>query len=79
MRIPSIIEKSCCFYIRQKNFELYISHECTRRTLRNDASCSKIPTSSVLQGHEKYCGDFAETPDCVRETWRENKRKSQYP
>ena len=34
--------------------ELYISRECTRRALRNDASCSKI-TYSVLEVYTEIC------------------------
>ena len=35
-------------------FELYISRECTRHTLRNDTSCSKI-TYSVLEVYTEIC------------------------
>ena len=35
-------------------FELYISRECTRRALRNDASCSKI-AYSVLELYTEIC------------------------
>ena len=31
------------------------------RTTGYEAAYERLPTASVLQGHEKQCGDFAET------------------